>query len=205
MQYICVRIVAWTGAALGMAATVRAFTYSFSPRQDRDGTARLLWQIEILGELAIAMLLGAVVGFEREFAGKAAGLRTHMMVCAAAALLVALGEVMLVRFAEGGHKDLVETDPMRIVGAVITGVSFLGAGTIFRRHDGQQVEGLTTAASILLTAGIGMGVALRQWVLAIGAAVMVVLVLRGLVFIERWIAKNRAATPEGVATHDDSE
>jgi putative Mg2+ transporter-C (MgtC) family protein len=152
----------------------------------------LIWQFEILGELAIAMLLGASIGFEREFAAKPAGLRTHMMVCAAAALLVALGEVMLLRFATGGHKELVASDPMRIVGAVITGVSFLGAGSIFRRPDSDSVEGLTTAASILLTAGIGMCVALRQWVLAIGGAVMVVLVLRGLVFIERWIAKNRS-------------
>jgi putative Mg2+ transporter-C (MgtC) family protein len=155
-------------------------------------TARLGWQFQILGELAIAMLLGATIGFEREFAARPAGLRTHMMVCAAAALLVALGEVMLLRFAAGGHKELVETDPMRIVGAVITGVSFLGAGSIFRRHDTDHIEGLTTAASILLTAGIGMCVALRQWVLAIGGAVMVVLVLRGLVFVERWIAKTRS-------------
>jgi putative Mg2+ transporter-C (MgtC) family protein len=152
----------------------------------------LVWQFQILGELAIAMLLGATIGFEREFAQKPAGLRTHMMVCGAAALLVALGEVMLLRFATGDHKDLVESDPMRIVGAVITGVSFLGAGSIFRRHDADHVEGLTTAASILLTAGIGMCVALRQWVLAIGATVMVVVVLRGLVFIERWIAKARS-------------
>jgi putative Mg2+ transporter-C (MgtC) family protein len=152
----------------------------------------VVWQFEILGEIAIAMLLGALVGFERELAAKAAGLRTHMMVCAAATLLVALGEVMLLRFATGAHKDLVETDPMRIVGAVITGVSFLGAGTIFRRHGDDHVEGLTTAASILLTAGIGISVALRQWVLAVGAAVIVVIVLRGLVCVERWIAKTRS-------------
>lgn len=153
----------------------------------------MLWQFEILGELLISLLLGGAVGFEREVAGKTAGLRTHMLVCAAATLLVALGEVMLLQFATGGHKELLNTDPMRLVGAVITGISFLGAGTIFRRREDDHVEGLTTAASILLTAAIGMCVALRQWVLAIGAVLLVVAILRCLVWIEGKLARRRSA------------
>src|SRR5262245_19064185 len=95
------------------------------------------YQLEVLAEVAMAMLLGAVIGLERELAGKPAGLRTHMMVAGAAALLVSLGDVLRVRFGNRDDIDLVQSDPIRVVEAVITGVSFLGAGTIFRRSDEQ--------------------------------------------------------------------
>lgn len=125
-----------------------------------------------------AMGLGAVLGVERELAGKAAGLRTHMLVAGAAALLVEMGGVVV----EGIDREVegvpVATDPMRVIEAVITGVSFLGAGTIIRRGGEGDVEGLTTAASILVTAGVGVAVALGQWIVAVALSVIVLLTLR---------------------------
>ena len=126
-----------------------------------------MMQLEIIGEVALAMLLGGVIGFEREVADKPAGFRTQMLVAGAAALLVGLADAMLLRFLIEG-KTNVTADPIRIVEAIVAGISFLGAGTIFRKDASEQVQGLTTAASILLCAAIGISVALRQFALAVG-------------------------------------
>jgi len=141
-----------------------------------------LMQLEIIGEVALAMLLGGVIGFERELADKPAGFRTQMLVAGAAALLVGLGDAMLLRFVSDNK---VTADPIRIVEAIITGISFLGAGTIFRRDQSEQVQGLTTAASILLCAAVGISVALRQFVLALGVTLLALIVLRGLTGVEK--------------------
>ena len=148
-----------------------------------------LMQLEIVGEVALAMLLGGVIGFEREVADKPAGFRTQMLVAGAACLLVGLGDAMLLRFLAEG-KSNVTGDPIRIVEAIVAGVSFLGAGTIFRKDASEQVQGLTTAASILLCAAIGISIALRQFVLAIGATILGLIVLRGLTGIEKRLAKK---------------
>src|SRR5262245_51865901 len=124
-------------------------------------------QLLIVAEVAFAMLLGGVIGFERELANKPAGFRTHMLVSGAAALLVGMGDILVAKFAEDSGHELIQADPFRIIGAVISGVSFLGAGTIFRGGR-QHVEGLTTAASLLVSASIGVAVGTRQWILAIG-------------------------------------
>jgi putative Mg2+ transporter-C (MgtC) family protein len=130
-----------------------------------------------LGRVLLAMLLGGLLGFERELASKPAGLRTHMLVAGAAALLVSLGDVVVTGFAHGMPGNVVRSDPIRIIEAVIAGVSFLGAGTIMRR-GGHDVEGLTTAASILLASGVGLAVALSQVVLAAGVTVLGLVTLR---------------------------
>lgn len=149
-------------------------------------------QVEIIAEVALAMLLGGLIGIEREMADKPAGFRTHMLVAGAAALLVGLGDALLHRFNIGANEYL-RSDPIRIVEAIITGISFLGAGTIFRRERGEQVEGLTTAASILLCSAVGIAVALRQFLLAAGTTVLALLALRGLTFVQNWIARRRQA------------
>ena len=150
-----------------------------------------IMQFEVLGEVALAMLLGGVIGFEREIADKPAGFRTQMLVAGAAALLVGLADSMLLRFIVEGRTS-VTADPIRIVEAIVTGISFLGAGTIFRRNASEQVQGLTTAASILLCAAVGISVALRQFVLAIGVTLLALVVLRGLTFVERWLDRKKA-------------
>ncbi len=132
-------------------------------------------QLSQIGVVAIALGLGALVGLEREFADKPAGLRTHMFVCAAAAMLMLLGNAVLENFHQDARSSL-RTDPLRIIEAIIVGISFLGAGTIIHRGD-NQVEGLTTASSVLLTACIGIAVAVGQLVFAIGITGVAVLVL----------------------------
>jgi putative Mg2+ transporter-C (MgtC) family protein len=141
-------------------------------------------QLQILAYVGLAMLLGAAIGLEREIEDKPAGLRTHMLVSGAAALLVALGDVVVRRFDVGLGKELVRSDPVRIIEAVITGVSFLGAGSIIRSSTSRQVEGLTTAASILFAAAVGVCVALSQLVLAVGVTVLVLITLRGVGFVQ---------------------
>lgn len=100
--------------------------------------------------LMLAALLGGLLGLERERQGKAAGVRTHMLVCLGAALFVLVPDV-------GGALD----DAMsRVVQGVIAGVGFLGAGTILKGDASNQVKGLTTAAGIWLTAAIGVTIGL---------------------------------------------
>jgi putative Mg2+ transporter-C (MgtC) family protein len=148
-------------------------------------------QLPIIGEVALAMLLGGAIGVEREIADKPAGFRTHMLVAGAAALLVGLSYALIVEFSRDPSSDLIRFDPVRVVEAIITGISFLGAGTIFRRGQTNHVEGLTTAASILLAAAVGIAVALRQFVLAIAVTILVLMVLRGMRLIEDWLSTKR--------------
>ena len=148
-------------------------------------------QVQILAYVALAMLLGALIGLEREFADKPAGLRTHMLVAGAAALLVMLSDVIVEEFSAGLSSQLVRADPIRIIEAVITGVSFLGAGTIIRYRSDRQVEGLTTAASILLAATLGICVALSQLALAVGVTTLALVTLRGINILENWLERRR--------------
>lgn len=148
-------------------------------------------QVQILLKLAVAMFLGALLGLERELAAKPAGLRTHMLVAGAAALLVVLAEFAVERFQADLGGGLIRSDPIRILEAVIAGISFLGAGTIIRGQHGGHVEGLTTAASMLFIAAIGTAVALDRYILAVGATVLALLTLRGLTYLEGWFQARR--------------
>jgi putative Mg2+ transporter-C (MgtC) family protein len=135
--------------------------------------------------------MGAIIGLEREFKDKPAGLRTHMLVAGAAALLVSLGDVVTNQFHLELGGQVVQADPIRIMEAVITGVSFLGAGTIIRSRAGGQVEGLTTAATLLVAAALGICIALSQIVLALGVTALVLITLRGLGLAEKRMAERR--------------
>jgi putative Mg2+ transporter-C (MgtC) family protein len=148
-------------------------------------------QLEIIGEVALAMLLGGLIGLEREIADKPAGFRTQMLVAGAAALLVGLADALLFRFTVETNTQ-VTADPIRIVEAIVTGISFLGAGTIFRSKRDREVEGLTTAASILLSAAVGIAIALRQFYVAVGVTLLALLVLRGLSVVEKRLAERKA-------------
>jgi putative Mg2+ transporter-C (MgtC) family protein len=152
------------------------------------------WSLQfiIIGEVALAMFLGGLIGIEREIANKPAGFRTHMLVAGAAALLVGLGEVVAVDFLKNVPNDAVRADPMRIIGAIVTGVSFLGAGTIFRNNKGEHVEGLTTAATILLSSAIGAAVSVKQFVLAVGVTILSLIVLRGVRKVEMWLGQKKS-------------
>ncbi|NLW60277.1 MAG: MgtC/SapB family protein [Firmicutes bacterium] len=101
---------------------------------------------DILVRLAVATLLGAVIGWEREKHGRPAGLRTH--------ILVALGSCLIMLISVYGFPGGTSRDPARLAAQVVSGIGFLGAGTILR--DGTSIRGLTTAASLWVIAGIGL-------------------------------------------------
>ncbi|MFP3855001.1 MAG: MgtC/SapB family protein [Anaerolineales bacterium] len=138
-------------------------------------------QLEILLEILLALILGGLIGFERELKDKPAGLRTHMLAAGSAALFIELGNFVVTEF---DYPSFVTTDPIRIIQAIIVGISFLGAGTILQRNDGSSVEGLTTAASILAAAGVGMSSAMRLFVLAAGMTALILITNRLLGFLE---------------------
>lgn len=134
-------------------------------------------QLQVAGHVVLAMVLGALLGVERERANKPAGLRTHMFVAGASALLVALATAVVAELQSEVEKGLIRTDPIRIIEAVITGVSFLGAGTIIRGKS-DDVEGLTTAASVLMACSVGICVAVHRIQLAVAITVLSFVVLR---------------------------
>lgn len=144
-----------------------------------DWTAQLV----VLGDTAIAMVLGGAIGFERELKNRPAGFRTHMLVAGAAALLVGLGQLVIVDHRLDGEG--ITVDPLRLVEAVIAGVSFIGAGTIFGHRGSQVVAGITTAASILMVAVIGVMAGFRYHLLATAATLLTLLVLAAVGAFER--------------------
>ncbi len=137
-------------------------------------------QILILGHMILAMLLGGFIGYDRETRDKPAGLRTHMLVAGAAALLVGLGNTIVSEIGNLGVTEAIRSDPLRILEAVVTGVSFLGAGTILRQQNGDKVSGLTTAASMLFAAGVGASIGFGEFALGIGSTLLALLTLRTL-------------------------
>jgi putative Mg2+ transporter-C (MgtC) family protein len=118
----------------------------------------LLQTLEFFLRILLAGLFGAAIGFERTRRFKEAGIRTHVIVCTASALMMLVSKYGFVDFpAPGGlFSEMRPADPARIAAQVVTGISFLGAGVIFK--NGSTVKGLTTAAGIWATAGIGLAV-----------------------------------------------
>lgn len=121
---------------------------------------------QMVGRLALAAGLGAIVGYEREHVGKPAGVRTHGLVALGSALFTV---VSLYGFGEAG-------DPSRVAAQVVTGIGFLGAGAIL--HQRGSVRGLTTAASLWATAALGVSVGLGMYVMSAETAVLIFLLLR---------------------------
>lgn len=111
----------------------------------------MLGLITTLFRLSIAFCLGSIIGFERERKGGSAGLRTHILVCTGSTLIM----LVSLRLFEL-YQETATIDPGRIAAGVVTGIGFLGAGTIIRSREG--VKGLTTAASIWISAAIGLAV-----------------------------------------------
>jgi putative Mg2+ transporter-C (MgtC) family protein len=127
----------------------------------------------IIFKIALAFILGGMIGIEREYLNKAAGLRTLILICMGSCLFT----IFSIMIADG--------TPDRIASNIVTGIGFLGAGVIFKENN--RVKGLTTAASIWVTAAIGMGIGGGYyWIAAIGAGFTLV-ALNLLTFLEDWI------------------
>ena len=134
-------------------------------------------QLQLVGTMAVAMVLGGAIGYEREMKNRPAGFRTHMLVAGAAALLVGLVDLLAHRYSAEVYSDLVRIDPIRLIEAMVAAVGFLGAGTIFRNGSESVITGITTAASLLMVAVIGIAVGVQSYVLAVGATLTTLFVL----------------------------
>jgi putative Mg2+ transporter-C (MgtC) family protein len=128
----------------------------------------------VLLRVITAALLGAIVGFEREKAGKPAGLRTHILVC--------LGTTVVVLACIGARMD--SAGLSRVIQGIVTGIGFIGAGSILKLSEERDIQGLTTAAGIWMTAAIGIAVGLGTLGIALISTVMTLIVLGVLRVIE---------------------
>jgi putative Mg2+ transporter-C (MgtC) family protein len=137
---------------------------------------------DLLVQLLLAVLLGGAVGIERELKGKPAGLRTNILICMAAVLFTSLS----IRLSQG------RGDPARLAAQILTGVGFIGAGTIL--HTRGAVTGLTSAATIWVVTAIGIALGSHAYVEAMGATVLVMLVLAGLGRFEDFLGRQSTTT-----------
>jgi putative Mg2+ transporter-C (MgtC) family protein len=151
------------------------------PAQGAFSAPELAHAVEVGFRLVAAVVLGGFVGAEREYVRKAAGLRTHMIVALGAALFVLAP-------AEAG---LAEGDVSRIIQGIAAGIGFIGAGTILKRPDRQEVHGLTTAASIWLTASMGVAAAVGPLWLPVFGVVLAMVILFVFAAIERRLEPPR--------------
>lgn len=144
----------------------------------------LKMQAIFLGQVVLACVLGGLIGLERELARKPAGLRTHMLVAGASALFVVTAIACTTMFREWFGGEMLRADPVRAIQAIAVGVSFIGAGVIIQVEARARVKNLTTAASILFTAAIGVAVASHQYLLATGATLLAFLINRSVQMFE---------------------
>lgn len=126
--------------------------------------------IQVIARMIAAVLLGAAIGYERERAGKAAGLRTH--------ILVALGTSVFVIACAGSGMD--HDGLSRVIQGIVTGLGFLGAGTILKLNEQRDIKGLTTSAGIWMTAAIGVAVGLGMLGVALLGTIIAVIILTAL-------------------------
>src|SRR5688572_12614788 len=141
---------------------------------------------ELIQRLLLAALLGGMLGIERELKQKAAGLRTNILIAIGSALFT----LMSIELASG------DADPTRIVAQVVTGIGFLGAGAIMRTDSG--VQGLTTAATVWVNAGVGVAAGGGQYHLAFIATGITLAALLVLQPLERLVARRFGHRPETV-------
>jgi putative Mg2+ transporter-C (MgtC) family protein len=139
--------------------------------------------------IGVSVVCGAIIGFERQLRGKPLDVRTAVLICLGTNVYIRLGVVI-----SGEH-----TDTMRILGQVVTGIGFLGAGVIFNR--GAHVQGLTTAAVVWTMAAIGAAIGFGRYSDAIAYSIVVFLVFKLLEWIEGRVEHMR----RGAHAHDDRE
>ena len=153
-------------------------------------------RLDLLAKLGLAVLLGGIIGFERELSGKPAGLRTNILICIGAALLMDVS--IRIGIVDGRRIG----DPGRIAAQIVSGVGFLGAGTIMQAQG--MVTGLTSAATIWVVAAIGMTVGAGFYVEGIGAGLLVTFVLAGLGSLEHWVRRARRVASATVRARLDT-
>ena len=157
------------------------------------------WLLSIVGsfdnsivKLLIASILGGIIGWERERRGRPAGLRTHILVCVGVTLMMVVSEHIFEKYKTFADNSILRVDPARIAAQVVTGIGFLGAGTIMRFKA--TVRGLTTAASLWVVAGIGLAVGSSCYVPALLTTFLAFFALFFLPLLEREIKRDAYST-----------
>jgi putative Mg2+ transporter-C (MgtC) family protein len=148
-------------------------------------TATALSNYEFLLPLFLAVALGGLIGLEREFHGRAAGLRTHILVCLGSTIIMIASMQLYERYSDLMSDSIIRIDPGRIAAGIVTGIGFLGAGVILQ--SGNVVRGLTTAACVWLVAGVGIAIGIGFYVLASSATALALFTLFALKLVERYI------------------
>jgi putative Mg2+ transporter-C (MgtC) family protein len=144
---------------------------------------------DTVARLVVAAFAGALIGWEREWADKPAGLRTHMLVSLGAAAFLVGGIEFLAQVGE--ESQALRLDPMRILAAIIGGVGFLGAGTIIQSRG--SVKGITTAASIWVCAALGTCAGMGLYRLTLICGLLTILVLWGIGLLEHYVFRTKTA------------
>lgn len=137
--------------------------------------------LQLIVRLLVAMALGGALGYERESQGKSAGIRTLMLMSMGCALFMVVAQLAVDSMVRYG--STLRFDPIRVLEAVLAGIGFLTGGVVFV-SKGEDVQGLTTAASIWTTCGIGLLAGLSRYFLAITVTVLVLIILRALRVLE---------------------
>ncbi|MDT8436959.1 MAG: MgtC/SapB family protein [Gemmatimonadota bacterium] len=156
-------------------------------------------RLEVLARLLLATVLGGAIGLEREISGKPAGLRTNILICVGAALFTEASLRVAAEFATGPR---VQADPGRIAYGIVSGIGFIGAGTILVLRG--TVIGLTSAATLWVVAAIGMTVGLRDYPVAIGGTLLVLLTLAALARLENRFSEKSVQRLEVRFAPDDA-
>lgn len=146
-----------------------------------------LTELQYIIRLVIAAVCGVLIGYERKNRSKVAGVRTHCVVACASALMMILSKYAYADVMEM-YGDFVKIDPSRIASGVVSGVGFLGAGMIFIQK--QTVTGLTTAAGIWATSGIGMAIGAGMYLIG-GAATLIILLIQVIFHITPKLRRHR--------------
>jgi len=146
--------------------------------------------LQLVPPILGAVVAGAVIGFEREYRSRPAGLRTHTLVALASALLM-LGAVHQIHWLEGATEAMVRIDPVRMAHGILTGVGFLCGGVIFQQ--GASVHGLTTAASLWITSALGILFGAGLYPLAIGGAALSLVILSAAGWLDRHMPQKNYA------------
>ncbi|MBN2643844.1 MAG: MgtC/SapB family protein [Desulfuromonadaceae bacterium] len=146
-------------------------------------------QFPLLLKLVLAFVAGTLIGIEREKHGRPAGLRTHILVCTGACLMMVVSEGVFFKYGHLSAEGVIRLDPGRIGAQIITGIGFLGAGVIIK--EGITVRGLTTAACLWYVAGVGMAFGMGMFITGALATALALVALMGMKKLEPVIRKDR--------------
>lgn len=155
----------------------------------------MIESVEVIKRLVLAAIIGGLIGIEREVHNRPAGLRTHILVTLGSTLIMLVSIDGLYRVGDG----IMTSDPYRLAAQVVSGIGFLGAGTIMK--TGNSIKGLTTAASLWVSAGIGLAIGTGYYLGGIITAAIVLITLMSLGFIERKFFKKAYKLIEVIGTN----